>query len=194
MDDIFAPHNVQEINRKKQRPLGAFSDFAVEGLPYMLSAQTAGDVLDAARTAERFASSVTIEQLDGLEGSSLDLAILDLLHVHTGILHTARMYDEKQKDTKKTYAIAAANLMGHMGRLINHVAKKTGRHNEETYGDLVLVNPLLDDPRLFTLGTVGGSERSFLYGHTVIERKLGKVIELLEVSCSPSSRPESGVN
>jgi tryptophan 2,3-dioxygenase len=151
---------VQE--RHPIRPLKAVSDFVVEQLPQRLIAIREGtdNVDELISTCEMLlvnSFSYTPSKQFGLD-RELDqrLMLLDLLFLDSAIVHSGGVSG------------------GRLTSLIEQLSQEADRIPALTYEDLVYAhtNPLLVDPRTFTNGVNGLSERDFYVGHMRVEEEL----------------------
>lgn len=144
------------------RPLGEVSNFVVEQLPQELSAirERSADVRGLVEKCEELLGNVSIGSFDADPDLNLDLALLDLIFLESGIVHSGGVPGER------------------LTRLVDELALKGGRIPALTYEDLVYVytNPLGQDPRTFTEGATGLSERDFYMGHWRVERELNSCV------------------
>ena len=146
--------------RHPWRPLGQVSDFVVEQLPKELAAIRAGstDVVNLAKKCGELLSNVSVNSLD--TDFEFRLALLDLLFLESGLVHSGGIPGEQ------------------LTSLVDWLSQKTGRIPALTYEDLVYehTNPLLDDPRVFTDGATGLSERDFYVGQCRVESELNSCV------------------
>jgi len=155
------------------RPLGGLSDFVAEILPELcLPARASGSARAALeRTLHVYIKShpqvdpfMTSEQ--NMELACLDLTLLQAAWDHLD-LTLPRPLTESLQD----------------------LTQKLGRTDAFLYEDCVLINPLTQDPRLFSASETGKSERDFLLIHSEIEatlkHTLERILQILGLSTIP---------
>lgn len=165
----------QEIARTPDRPLGEISNFVTETLPSKLAQIRAGntDVLDLSNFISGLLDNLDQNQIEYLLELSgpvtsfagsypydmrLALATLDLKMLEASIVHSGGIPDER------------------LIQLVDKFSEGVGQLPVLTYEELVYVNPLQSDPRVFSLGDVSNHERDFYYGHRLIEAQLNNGI------------------
>lgn len=161
MTTLFHASSIEAITRTPDRSLGYFSDYVVEILPSRLES---GDA-------------------DAMRGE-LDSLIPDKL---TKTFNKVALLDLKMAFTACTL-VAAKNGM-EKEEFLNHPAhmKIMGAIRQLspstpyiiTYDDIVMNNPE-SDPRVFTAGRAGYSEKQFYRGHQIIEGHLDIAIRALK--------------
>lgn len=170
--ELFTGYKLQH---RSLCPLGVVSGFVVEKLPEKLK-RIREEKLDVAELVEYVEKLVgpIVKVTDFEHGQARDRALLDLLFIESGIVHSG----------------------GTPGPLltafVNKLAVKASRVPGLTYEDLIFINPRNEDVRLFMCGDESYTERDFYEGHWRIERILGQSIALCqEVFAEPESSRNS---
>ncbi|MBI4030641.1 MAG: hypothetical protein HY370_03100 [Proteobacteria bacterium] len=172
MTMLFHASSLEAITRIPDRPLGAFSDYVVETLPARLE--------DGDGEAMRRGIYPLIPE--GLTQNFNKIALLDLKMVFTACGRMAvRCGTGKEEFLNHP---VHRKLM----EAIRQVSPSTPYII--TYDDIVINNPE-SDPRVFTTGRVGYSEKQFYRGHRIIEGHLDASIGTLKevLSGAPSPIP-----
>jgi hypothetical protein len=152
-NELFKPEQTEGLERKPKRPLGSISDFVVETMPLLLELGVEGDALASQ-------CEMIIQKGEFLFDVNADmpLATLDLIMMETAIVQTGGNPGEQ------------------LSKMVATLTDIQDRPSSLTYEDIILVNPLDDDPRLFTRGELGEAERSFYKVHQLIETNLAEPI------------------
>ncbi|MGD9649620.1 MAG: hypothetical protein AB7U41_02400 [Dongiaceae bacterium] len=187
METLFSPGNVNKLSRKPIRPLGSFSDFVVTMLPDQLHhCKNEADLGLLAKKIEAELASI-----GETNGSSTSLAInklirLDLIFAFTAIAQKlAGFYPDGATEVEKAARKAAlaektaATIPLILIEAVKRYSQKLDMPTVLTYEDLILINPLDQDPRLFSTEEVGKTEIDFYRGHFLIEQALEQVIDSL---------------
>lgn len=144
----------ENVIREPIRPLGKISDFVVEILPIQLEAVREGRL-----GIDKLSGTIRHLLIDAdagaigsfITGRDREIALLDLLCMQSALGNSGGEIPEALTD------------------VIGHLASKEGRPPILTYEDVILINPLDTDPRMFTRGSVGGAELFFYKTHRNIE-------------------------
>ncbi len=136
------------------RPLGDCSNFVVEEHPQLLAR---GDVKPLERASAHMGSVASEILVEPLSVQEQRLAHLDLHMLAAGLRrHQAALPSSLE---------AALQVVGQAGGL--------------TYQDLILSNPLEEDPRTFLMGDLAKMEHLFYEVHRAIERRITQAIHAL---------------
>lgn len=146
---------------EKARPLAGLSDFVVEALPGALEAIRLGK-----RSPKTLCESAgdlrRIPPVQDVPEQQRSVACLDLMLLQHACDRVGAEFPEPLR-------APAAQLCRSLGRIQTFL-----------YEDCVLANPLTRDPRGFTGGEVGRTERDFLLTHTWIEEQLADINRRLQ--------------
>lgn len=159
MNNLFEKgQSIDAELRNPERPFEAFSSFVTEQMPRVLNDIRGGkahveELIHAAEVRiPEFRMSVfsnpKARDLAGLDAKMLEAAI-----VHSGGTPKRRL-----------------------ASFVDELAKVTGMKAAVTYEDLIFINPLKSDPRLFTTGEAGRAERDFYLGHRLLEDPLSEAV------------------
>lgn len=154
-NSLFRQNQKESTSRIPSRPLGSISNFVVEQMPVVLgdirAGRTNGDILVG--KSKLLLDSLPPHTFDIAisDPSKRDLAGLDLKMLEAGIIHSGLKPPE------------------HLVQLVDRFANEGGQPSIVTYEDLIFINPLDTDPRTYTDGVVGKSERDFYIVHKRIE-------------------------
>lgn len=159
MNNLFEKgQSIDAEIRKPERPFEAFSSYVTEQMPRVLDDIRGGkahvdELIQAAEVrVPEFRMSVfanpAARDLAGLDAKMLEAAI-----VHSGGTPKRRL-----------------------ATFVDDLARATGMKAGVTYEDLIFINPLTSDPRLFTTGEEGRAERDFYLGHRLLEDPLGQAV------------------
>ena len=154
----------QDIPRHRlDRPLGLFSDFVAEDLPRICSVALSSPQarMSFATKLHTLVSTSNSPSLKLPSDSNRELACLDLTILQAAGDHLDVPIPRPITD------------------LLQRLCRELGRIDTFLYEDCVLINPLTDDPRLFTTGESGRNERDFLLVHSEIEKTLEKTLTRL---------------
>ncbi len=162
MNNLFENgKRIEALQRKPERPLRTVSDFVVQGLPQMLVdiAQRKLSPGDLANLADDLVFNQKGVAFGGmLNRRNKELAGLDVKMLEAGIVN-------------------AGGIPGrHLSNLVDQLSQETGMKPSVTYEDVIFINPLQTDPRLFTQGLIGRSERDFYLGHRLLEDSLSQAV------------------
>lgn len=152
------------LEKQKIRPLGAISDFVTwpmkqKSLDDMPSFDGINEILHIIKKeADKFASD-RWAYLYALKDP--DIALLDLLYIKTFL---KKKYDKSD---------------GSLELLVDNIAEHNWRIPWLTYEDLIIINPIDNDPRTFFTGKLGYSELEFYKGHNIIEQHFDVAITSL---------------
>ncbi len=162
--------NAELESFQELRPLGSWSTLATEKIPQLSdtllreSPQIAKDKLDQLWPKSKIAKVQTLNKAE------LELAFLDLTLIQS---FADRIQCTVPSDLRDS---------------LNEYAEFLGRPDAYLYESCILQNPLTEDPRVFTSGEVGRTERDFLIAHKRIEEHLSVIIpRLLQVIQNGSS-------
>lgn len=166
---------IEGFARSPRRPLGQVSDFVTYGLAHTLEDIRRGDMHPKAfrEGCERVLTELPERTW---ENPAIDeeLALLDLLFLERGMAQ---------------YQLPPGPVLEYW---IGNLAQKKGRIPGQLYHDLVRINPLDEDPRVFTPWAVGFSEWSFYKAHADIEKVMPFIIfdvkNAIQVSLTDSSQ------
>ena len=163
MNNLFENgKNIDTEIRRPDRPLGELSDFVVTRMPGMLQDIRMGtsNVATLIDSAEEMVKEIKESRRVGLiDPDDLDLAGLDVKMVEAVIVSSGGSSGPQLTEMVNNFSHATDMLPG------------------LTYEDLIFINPLETDPRTFTGGLVGRSERDFYLGHRILEGSLDTTIQ-----------------
>lgn len=152
------------LEKEKIRPLGAISDFVTwpmkqTSLDQNFNFDELHDILQLIRKeSDKFAQS-RWTYLHNLKEP--EIALIDLLYLKTFL---------KKKHNKVDSSLEY---------LIDNIAQYNGRIPQLTYEDLIITNPIDNDPRTFFTGKLWYSELEFYKGHNIIEQHFDVAINHL---------------
>ncbi|MBS3144741.1 hypothetical protein J4208_04105 [Candidatus Woesearchaeota archaeon] len=158
--DLFSPNkSLEDLCRTPNRPLGAFSDFVVKRLPFILADSDCKEILPQA-----IEQTIPVS-LPVLSDDAVRLAHLD---VQMAVQSLLRHEFPKGK---------------HLQSLATQLAQRSGQTNIITYSALIFDNPT-SDPRTFTQGVAGLAELSFYTLHGLIEAQLSDAVRSVRFTLS----------
>ncbi|OHA07350.1 MAG: hypothetical protein A3B34_02750 [Candidatus Sungbacteria bacterium RIFCSPLOWO2_01_FULL_54_21] len=137
------------------RPLGSVSDFVVDEFPLLLAnvRQNRMTPDDLAQRCEDKLGAVSVPYLLEHFRGHHDIALLDMLFMESGIVHSG------------------GNPGTLLQSMVDRSAQSLGRIPAMTYEDLIFANPK-GDMRVFCEGTIGVSEKKFYRNQMRAERQL----------------------
>lgn len=159
---LFNLNQTEVINQRiPERPLGPVSTYVVMTMPHDLAEVREGRLAASslAVKADILLGGITEKTLDTTlhNPKKRDLATLDLTILEAGIVHSGAEPSEK------------------LTMLVDTFSTRAERPPVVTYEDLIFTNPLGTDPRTYTSGSVGRSERDFYLTHLLIEDVMTEV-------------------
>lgn len=155
------------------RPLGGLSDFVAEILPELCLPARASKSARAALEKTLHVYLKSHPQVDSFTTSEhkMELACLDLTLLQAAWDHLDLTLPHSLTET------------------LQDLSQKLGRSDVFLYEDCVLINPLTQDPRLFSSRETGKNERDFLLIHAEIEatlkHTLERILRILGLSAMP---------
>lgn len=160
MNNLFEKGKSIDIEKRfPDRPFEALSSFVVKEMPQILDGIRAGRVHvdELVHAAEM---RIPVYRMSVFANpKARDLAGLDAKMLEAAIVHSGGLPKR---------GLAA---------FVDDLARATGMKAGITYEDLIFINPLKSDPRLFTTGEAGRAERDFYLGHRLLEDPLGETVE-----------------
>lgn len=167
---VQRPHEVSSLfqgadipRSSLDRPLGGLSDFVAEILPELCLPARASRSARAAleKTLHVYLKSHPQVDPDTTSEHNMELACLDLTLLQAAWDHLGLTLPRPLTET------------------LQYLSQQLGRSDAFLYEDCVLINPLTQDPRLFSASETGKSERDFLLIHSEIEATLKHTLERL---------------
>ena len=160
MNNLFEKgQSIDTEQRIPKRPFEALSSYVVEDMPRLLDGIRTGQrhVSELVQAAEMRISEYRMSVF--ANPAARDLAGLDAKMLEAAIVHSG--------GTPKRG----------LATFVDDLARTTGMKAGVTYEDLIFINPLKSDPRLFTTGEEGRAERDFYLGHRLLEDPLGQAVK-----------------
>jgi len=146
------------------RPLDVISDFVVDELPQLLAGQSQELLQASLSEMDRALTTIIYDHARTLERPHMSIACLDLAM----LLHAC----------EHRFQVRAPRLRS----LLVELSQRLKRTPALSYEDVVLSNPLMDDPRLFSTGSIAAAEHDFLRIHAAIEFQHRVVLARLKVA------------
>lgn len=188
--DLFS-HVTDTIDRRqRKRPLGRLSNFVVDELPHSIVEIKCSERPDeAVRALGRSVSAIVAASdydalLRRLPQSDFEVAKTDIQYLTNCAYHVSTLAGLHRADAELT-----------IGEPLSQLARLTRERQPGievlSYDDMILTNPVQNDPRVYCLGAAGVEERDFCLGHQLIESELQSAIDaLLELrdSADPDAR------
>ncbi len=179
--DLFKDESYTGIKHKPIRPCGEFSDFVVEVLPQKLDMilkagndNTKNLIVALGRDIQSLTNTLEPDILDRLSEADAIVARVDAIYAYNSLIQIACI---KNVDP---YFVHCAIVPSRLHAIVNKSSSKFAVPSVLTYEDMILHNPVQDDPRIFTRGNTGKAERDFCLGHRYIEYLLEKAITAIE--------------
>lgn len=160
MNNLFEKgRRIEEEKRFTERPFEGFSTYVVEKMPQVLSRIRNGEatVDELVNAGEGLAPDFRMRVIT--DPTLRDLASLDAKMLEAAIVHSGGTPKKR------------------LARLVDDLSRASHMKPGVTYEDLIFINPLTSDPRLFTTGEDGRAERDFYLGHRLLETPLGEVVK-----------------
>jgi hypothetical protein len=171
---LFQPRPVRAITEPTAAPLGELSNYVVTRLPVDLSAVQAGELpySEFASKVSNLAENMSDARLVELQCDTkrADIASLDANFLVAAAFHAAP--DEVP---------AGERVPSELQRLARSLARATCKIPIPSYEDLIFINPLEGDVRVFSHGPAASAERDFYLAHRLIERCFDAAIANLDI-------------
>ncbi|MGY8665367.1 hypothetical protein Q3C01_23790 [Bradyrhizobium sp. UFLA05-109] len=176
--DMFS-HETDSIDRgHQQRPMGRLSNFVVDELPHSIVEIKCSERPDeAVRALGRSVGAIMAASdydtlLRRLPQSDFEVAKTDIQYLTNCAYHVSAMAGLHRADAELT-----------IGEPLSQLARLTRERQPGievlSYDDMILTNPVQNDPRVYCLGAAGVEERDFCLGHQLIESELQSAIDAL---------------
>ncbi len=179
--DLFKNESYTEIKHKTIRPFGEFSNFVVEILPQELDIILKADnnnaknlIVALGKNLKLLTDNLEPDIFDKVSETDAIVSRVDAIYAYNGLIQIACM---KNIDP---HFVHSEIVPSRLHAIVNKSSSKLAVPNVLTYEDIILHNPVQDDPRVFTLGNTGQAERDFCLGHRYIEYLLEKAITAIE--------------
>ena len=179
--DLFKDESYRGIKHKPIRPFGEFSNFVVEVLPQELDIifKAGNDnaknlIVALGRDIQLLTDSLDPDIFDRLSEADAIVSRVDAMYAYNGLIQIAGMTNVDP------HFVHSEIVPSRLQAIVNKSSSKLAAPNVLTYEDIILHNPVQDDPRLFTLGNTGQAERDFCLGHRYIEYLLEQAITAIE--------------
>jgi hypothetical protein len=124
--------------------------------------------VEAAEVAQRIPKAVLREV--GEDPERRDLASFDINMLVAATFHA---------DSSEALSEEAKKVPDGIKRIALQFAETTGKIPIPSYEDLVMINPLAEDPRTFSAAPISTSERDFYLTHLLIEHRYTEAVDLL---------------
>ncbi|MGY8681523.1 hypothetical protein Q2941_27590 [Bradyrhizobium sp. UFLA05-153] len=176
--DIFSHVTDSIDSRRRKRPLGRFSNFVVDELPHSIAEIKGSERPDEAVRALGRAISAIVADTDydallrRLPQSDFEIAKTDIQYLTNCAYHMSAFAGLHPGDAELTVGEA-------LSRLARLTRLRQPGVDVLSYEDMILTNPVQNDPRLYCLGAAGVEERDFCLGHQFIESELQLAIDAL---------------
>jgi hypothetical protein len=160
MNNLFEKgKSIHTEQRAPDRPFEALSSYVVETMPMVLDDIRKGhthvdELIKGAEARVPFFRMSVFANPKARDLAGLDAKMLEAAIVHSG-------------GTPKRG----------LATLVDDLSRATGMKAGITYEDLIFINPLKSDPRLFTTGEAGRAERDFYLGHRLLEDPLRQAVQ-----------------
>ncbi|MCK1743017.1 hypothetical protein IVA80_19600 [Bradyrhizobium sp. 139] len=177
-EDIFS-HLTDSIDRRqRERPLGLVSNFVADQLPHCIAEIKCSERPDEAlkalgRNINAMIAETDYEaQLLSLPQSDFEIAKTDIQYLVNCAYQMSAFAGLHPVDAELT-----------VGEVLIRLARSSCQRQPGievlSYEDMILTNPLQNDPRVYCLGAAGVEERDFCLGHQIIESELQSAMDAL---------------
>ncbi|WP_354101437.1 hypothetical protein [Bradyrhizobium sp. RT5a] len=172
-------HLTDSIDRRqRERPLGLVSNFAADELPHCIAEIKRSERSDkAVKALGRSINAMAAEkdyaaQLLSLPQSQFEIAKTDIRYLVNCAYQMSAFAGLHPLDAELTVGEA-------LSRLARSSYDRQPGIEVLSYEDMIITNPLQNDPRVYCLGAAGVEERDFCLGHQIIESELQSAMDAL---------------
>ncbi|MDH2347194.1 hypothetical protein [Bradyrhizobium sp. SSUT77] len=172
-------HLTNSIDRRqRERPLGLVSNFVADELPHCIAEIKRSERPDkAVKALGRSINAIAAEkdyaaQLLSLPQSQFEIAKTDIRYLVNCAYQMSAFAGLHPQDAELTVGEA-------LSRLARSTCDRQPGIEVLSYEDMIITNPLQNDPRVYCLGAAGVEERDFCLGHQIIESELQSAMDAL---------------
>ncbi|MBW5437942.1 hypothetical protein FXB41_25250 [Bradyrhizobium canariense] len=176
--DIFLHLGDSIDRRQRERPLGLVSNFVTDELPHCIAEIKCSERPDEAVKAlgrsvnAMIAASDYDALLQSLPQPDFEIAKTDIQYLVNCAYQMSAFAGLHPLDAELTVGEA-------LSRLARSSCDRQPGIEVLSYEDMILTNPLQNDPRVYCLGAAGVEERDFCLGHQIIESELQSAMDAL---------------